>query len=133
MLKAICFGTKNITFAIDNCFIRNSIISEWPLIISHINSCALFDNNIYFCWTYNKSLLLKNQPKFGIFNSLFDINYQFYLPKLPSFFIAKTSIIACTYLIIFIVKWRSFKAFYLVAYSYIKSHRILFLQNPASL
>lgn len=56
-------------YAIDHCLIRDSI-TLGLLIMSHIDRCAIFDDNIRLCSTCSSLLLLGNRPKFGISNGL---------------------------------------------------------------
>ncbi len=69
------------SYAIDDCLIRNSITSGL-LTLSHIDYCAIFDNDICLCLTCNRSLSLGNRPKFGILNGLPRIDCQLYPPML---------------------------------------------------
>ena len=60
---------KSQIYAKDDCLIRNSIILGL-LTFSHTDYCAISDNNICLCLTCNRSFLLGNRSKFGIFNGL---------------------------------------------------------------
>lgn len=103
------------------------------LIIFNIDSCGIFDNGICFCLICEKLLLLRNQPKFGIFNSFFHVDYQSYLLVLADFSIVEEAAIICVYPILFILKLKLFEIFNPAAYSGIKGYAVLFSHNPALL
>lgn len=72
-------------YAIENCLICNSITLRL-LTFSHIDSYAIFNDNICLCLICDKSLLFGNRPKFGILHGLPCVDCQSYLfaPADPS-------------------------------------------------
>lgn len=61
-------------YVINNYLICNSTMSGL-LILSHIDSNVIYDNNICLCLTCNRSVLLKNWLMFEILNGFFYMNY----------------------------------------------------------
>ncbi len=103
------------------------------LVISDVNSCSTFADNIRLCPTYCRSLLHGNRPKFGILNGLPRIECQSYPPVLADLSLAEEAAIACAHPIVSILKLRPSEAFNPAAYSCIKGHAVLLPQNPAPL
>ncbi len=119
-------------YAIDDCLIRNSIISRL-LTYSHINCCVISDNDIYLCLICSSLLSLDNQPKIEILNGFACMDCQSYPPVLANLFMTKKVTIACAHPVVSILKLRFSKAFNPAVYSCIKGHTVLLPQNPAPL
>ena len=115
-------------FAMNDCLIYNSVISKL-LVISNIDSCSIFEDGTYLCFTCKKLFLLRNRPKFEILNNLLYADCHSYSLALADLSMAKKATIVCAHPVIFILKIRPSKTFNLVAYSGIKGYTVLFLQN----
>ena len=99
------------------------------LTLFHINCCAVSDNNICLCLTCSRSLLLGNQPKFGIFNGFPRADCQLYPPVLADLSIVEEATIARAHPVVSILKLRPSGAFNPTAYSHIKGHMVHLPQN----
>ncbi len=119
-------------YAIDDCLIRNSI-TLGLLILSHIDCCAISNNDIHLCLICSRSLSLGNRPKFGILNGLPRMDCQSYPPALADLSMAEEATIACAHPVVSILKLRPSRAFNPAAYSHIKGHIVLLPQNSAPL
>ncbi len=113
-------------YSIDDGLICNSITSGL-LTLSHVNSCAISDDNICLCLTCSRSLLLGNRPKFGILNGLLCVDCQSYPLALADLSMTEEAAIARAYPVVSILKLRPSGAFNLVVYSRIKGHAVLLL------
>ena len=103
------------------------------LVISNIDSCGFSNNSICLCLTCKKSLLLRNRPKFRIFNGLPCTDCQFYFFALVDLSMAKKAVITYAHLVVSILKLKPFGTFHWAVYSGTKGHAVLFLQNLAPL
>ncbi len=103
------------------------------LVIFDVDSCSISADDIRLCPTCCRSLLRGNRPTFGILNGFPRIDCQSYPPVLADLSLAEKAAIACANPVVSILKLRPSGAFNPVAYSYIKGHVVLLLQNPALL
>ncbi len=111
-------------YAIDDCLIRNSITSGL-LTLSHIDCCAISNNDICLCLTCSRSLSLGNRPKFGILNGLPRVDCQSYPPALADLSMAEEAAITRTHPVVSILKLRPSGVFNPATYSRIKDHTVL--------
>ncbi len=94
---------KSQIYAIDDCLIRNFIISGL-LTFFHIDCCAISNNDIRLCLTCSRLVSLENQPKFGIFNGFPRVDYQLYPPARADLSMTEEVAIACAHPVVSILK-----------------------------
>ncbi len=119
-------------YSINDGLICNAITSGL-LTLSHVDSCAISDDDICLCLTCSRSLSLGNRPKFGILNGLPYVDCQSYPPTLADLSMAEEAAIAHAHPVVSILKLRPSGAFNPASYSRIKGYAVLLPQNLAPL